>query len=239
MLSAWWRGDFPITQPYGCTDFASEGYNPNHPECPYFHEGIDIGLPCGTVLFSGVNGTIVNIGANGYGPYALTIRSGNYDIWLGHLQAAYLNLNDNVRVGNPVGESDNLGFSTGCHLHFEVRPAGAPYRSSVDPLPWLGTGIPGPLALGVPPLPWSYTYGRSSMDAFKQGVREVLDEGTGQGQTSWADTNKAQLATSQQAINDLSALADAVAKLAPLITGVTPAQLAAVLDAAAAKLRTL
>ena len=26
----------------------------------------------------------------------------------------------------------------GCHLHFEVRPAGGDYTSAVDPLPLLG-----------------------------------------------------------------------------------------------------
>src|SRR5881397_3763553 len=34
--SQWWHGYYRVTQDYGCTDFAGEGFNPFHPECAYF-----------------------------------------------------------------------------------------------------------------------------------------------------------------------------------------------------------
>lgn len=133
MQSRWYQGDWPVTQPYGCTDFAGEGYNPNHPECPYFHEGIDLGLPYGQIVFAGLDCECVLIGAYGYGEHAVVVRVANWDVWLGHGFQNYVNVGDQISAGMPLMAVNSEGFSTGDHLHFEVRPAGAPYRSSVDP----------------------------------------------------------------------------------------------------------
>lgn len=152
MQSPWWAGDYPITQAYGCTNYAAEGPSYNHPECPYFHDGIDIGMPCGTVIISQINGTVVQVGVGGGGPYALIIRSGNWDFWLLHLEAAYVSQGQQVHPGMALGLSGTMGFSTGCHLHFEVTTAGGGYRASVNPFPFLGA--PGGQGQGVPLSPY-------------------------------------------------------------------------------------
>src|SRR6267142_1386004 len=64
--SAWWHGRYALTQAYGCSDFAGEGHNPLHPECPYFHEGEDYGLPMRTPIYAGYDVYASEIDAPGY-----------------------------------------------------------------------------------------------------------------------------------------------------------------------------
>lgn len=137
MQSPWWVGDFPISQGYGCTDFNGEPFNPNHPECPHWHDGIDIAIPCGRFVIAAMAGTVVQVGVYGGGPYALVLDVGGWWVWLLHLQASYISVGDQFGPGMVLGEIGTLGFSTGCHLHFQVTPAGTGYFSSVDPSPWL------------------------------------------------------------------------------------------------------
>jgi murein DD-endopeptidase MepM/ murein hydrolase activator NlpD len=136
--SAWWNGTYPITQPYGCTDFAEEGHSPAHPECAYFHEGIDFGLPCGTPIYAPVNCQIMELDPPGYGPpgnsAALAVRINNVQtIWLYHMADYAVTRGQYVNKGALLGHSGTRGYSTGCHIHFEARPVGAGYRTSFDP----------------------------------------------------------------------------------------------------------
>ncbi len=149
MRSAWWLGDSPVTQAYGCTGYLAEGPSPFHPECPAFHDGIDIGLDCGQPVLSAASGVVRQVGINGGGPFALIINIGDWDVWLLHLQAAFVAVGEQVLPGMELGQVGNLGFSTGCHLHFEITTAGGGYRNSVDPLPFLP--VQRPLAGGAYP----------------------------------------------------------------------------------------
>ena len=153
MRSAWWDGDYPITQGYGCTEFTGEPFNPNHPECPHFHDGIDIGLPCGRFVLAAMVGRVIQVGVYGGGPYALILDVGSWWVWLLHLQANWVNVGDSFGPGQVLGEVGTLGFSTGCHLHFEVTPSGGRYFDSVDSSPWLTSGkSPGCAMLPLIPL---------------------------------------------------------------------------------------
>lgn len=135
--SKWWDARYNVTQDYGCTDFASEGHNPFHPECAYFHEGIDFGMPCGTPIYAGVSCAVLAIDPPGYGPAgnsaAIAIQVGRHTLWLYHMHDYAVKVNQFLPTGTLIGHSGTRGYSTGCHLHFEVRPNGAPYRHSVDP----------------------------------------------------------------------------------------------------------
>jgi Peptidase family M23 len=154
MQSAWWVGDYPISQGYGCTSYLAEGPSPFHPECPAFHDGIDIAIPCGRFVVCQVNGSVRQVGVNGGGPFALVISAGNWDVWLLHLQAAYVGVGDFVGPGQVLGEVGDLGFSTGCHLHFEVTTAGGGYRDSVDPSPFLQAAAEAQQVVPLPSFPW-------------------------------------------------------------------------------------
>lgn len=53
-------------------------------------------------------------------------------------------------------------------------------------------------------------YDMADEDDLKNAMRAVLNEGTGDGQTSWAGTSKATLGTAQRLVNDVAALSDKV-----------------------------
>lgn len=153
MQSNWWDGDYPITQGYGCTSYEGEPFNPNHPECPHFHDGMDIGLPCGRFVFAAQPGRVVAVGVYGGGPYALIVAVGEWWVWLFHLQANWVNQGDTFGPKQVLGEVGNLGFSTGCHLHFEVTPPNSGYFDSIDPSFMLaGTGQGGCALAPLAPL---------------------------------------------------------------------------------------
>lgn len=61
----------------------------------------------------------------------------------GHLLKPYVQKGDKVWEGKRIGLTDNTGFSSGPHLHFEFRPKGISsdngYAGAVDPLPYLKT----------------------------------------------------------------------------------------------------
>ncbi len=160
MRSPWFDGDWADTQSYGCTDFLEEGPNPHHPECEAFHDGIDLALDCGTAVYCPLEATCVQVGVNGGGPFALILDVGGWWVWLLHLEDAYVQPGQQVPAGALVGRSGTLGLSTGCHLHFEVTPAGGGYRDSVDPSGWLSSPLAALSAAVLPP--W---WGLSSLPA--------------------------------------------------------------------------
>lgn len=141
--SQWWHGFYAITQNYGCTDFAPEGHNPFHPECEWFHEGIDFALPMRTPIYAGYEIYIWAKDVPGYlGGNALQICVGpgptcDHDVWLYHMDEVVVAQGKVYPKGTLIGYSGMKGQVTGPHLHFEVRPHGAAYRHSIDPMPWV------------------------------------------------------------------------------------------------------
>lgn len=120
-----WPLDGPITQGFGCTDLLGEPYEPL---CPtrHTHTGIDIAPPCGTVIHAGDSGIIalVNYGyGGGYGNYIVMIHGNGFSTLYAHQQAftQAWRQGDVVQRGQPIGYEGSTGFSTGCHLHFEIR----------------------------------------------------------------------------------------------------------------------
>ena len=99
-----------------------------------FHHGIDIDMPRGTAVRSAVNGVVVK-GTLGqaYGAHAFIIRTAQYDIVLGHVGKVFVADGQQVKPGQVVAASDQLGAPDGPHLHFEVRPRGGGYQSALNP----------------------------------------------------------------------------------------------------------
>lgn len=98
------------------------------------HNGIDIPGPVGTPIYAtadGVIGRAQRLG--GYGNY-VEIEHGNaIQTRYGHLSAIAVASGQRVRRGDIVGYMGSTGRSTGSHLHYEVRIAGAP----VNPVPFV------------------------------------------------------------------------------------------------------
>lgn len=105
----------------------------------HFHTGIDLAVPTGTPVRSAEDGQVEvsqtmvdNHGLiMGYGHYIKVDAAGNRQEFYGHLQSMLVTVGQSVRLGQVIGFSDTSGWSTGPHLHFEVRVNGNP----IDPAP--------------------------------------------------------------------------------------------------------
>jgi murein DD-endopeptidase MepM/ murein hydrolase activator NlpD len=140
----WYAGDRRKMINYGCT--RAPYYDPD-PRCSDnrgFHHGLDMAMPCGTKLFAGFRGRVVNPASRGslgaaYGAKGFRLRNHHkgVDVVIGHARRVYVQPGDRVRRGQLIARASDLGAPDGCHLHFEVRRIGSGYRSAIRPHPYL------------------------------------------------------------------------------------------------------
>lgn len=102
-----------------------------------FHPGLDIGAPEGTPIYAAASGTVVlmqsEAESGGYGNYTCIDHGGGLSTCYAHQSSFATSLGASVNQGELIGYVGNTGFSTGPHLHFEVRVNGEPQ----DPLGYL------------------------------------------------------------------------------------------------------
>ena len=126
-----------ITQGFGCSTFYLEVYDPG---CPYphkIHTGIDIAGPYGTPIVAADTGVAyLYPGSIGYGNLLVIIHGNGYSTYYGHTSqyAPGLYSGEIVPRGTTVAFEGSTGWSTGPHLHFEIRVGGV-YK---NPCIWLG-----------------------------------------------------------------------------------------------------
>jgi murein DD-endopeptidase MepM/ murein hydrolase activator NlpD len=102
------------------------------------HTGIDIGGPNRGPIHAADGGTVIWAGwKGGYGKAVMInhgSRNGHNMVTLyGHMSALAVSVGQAVSKGQVIGYEGSTGYSTGPHLHFEVRVDGAP----VNPLGYL------------------------------------------------------------------------------------------------------
>ena len=98
------------------------------------HKGIDIGAGYGATVVAAADGVVVAAGGQtGYGNAVVIDHGGGLATLCGHLSRISVAAGQHVRAGQTVGAVGNSGYSTGPHLHFEVRVQGTP----VDPMRYL------------------------------------------------------------------------------------------------------
>jgi murein DD-endopeptidase MepM/ murein hydrolase activator NlpD len=91
-----------------------------------FHTGIDLAAPTGTRVYTALSGRIEFAGWNrqGYG-YLVIVRGwDNRQYYYGHNSRLLVKRGQWVRQGQVISRVGSTGFSTGPHLHFEIRVAG-------------------------------------------------------------------------------------------------------------------
>ena len=116
-----WPINGTITSPFG-------------PRWGSFHPGIDIGAPTGTPIRAAAAGTVVMASPNGgYGNYTCISHGGGLSTCYAHQSSFATSSGASVGQGQVIGYVGSTGFSTGPHLHFEVRVNGVPQ----DPLNYL------------------------------------------------------------------------------------------------------
>lgn len=98
------------------------------------HDGLDFGAGTGTPIHAGADGVVVYAGPRGGYGNATVIDHGNSLATLyAHQSAIHVGVGQQVARNEVIGLVGSTGFSTGPHLHFEVRVQGTP----VDPMRYL------------------------------------------------------------------------------------------------------
>jgi len=98
------------------------------------HNGVDFRGSTGTPIMAAAGGTVVYAGPRGgYGNTAVIDHGNSLATLYAHQSAVYVTVGATVTAGQVIGAVGSTGFSTGPHLHFEVRLGGTP----VNPLGYL------------------------------------------------------------------------------------------------------
>lgn len=108
----------------------------------HFHTGVDIAGPENDPVLAADDGRVVEtvVGSSGYGNYVVIGHANGVTTLYGHLNQILVKPGDQIRQGDTLGLEGSTGYSTGPHVHFEVRLNGVP----VDPLNYLPAGPPSP-----------------------------------------------------------------------------------------------
>jgi murein DD-endopeptidase MepM/ murein hydrolase activator NlpD len=99
------------------------------------HNGIDMGCPMSTTLRAPADGVVEYEGRfSGYGNMLMLQCGQHMTLLFGHLKSFIAKKGQSVKRGQVIALTDNTGWSTGPHLHFEVRIDGTPK----NPMLYLG-----------------------------------------------------------------------------------------------------
>lgn len=99
-----------------------------------FHTGLDIAAPMGTQIVSAEDGVVVHVGwSGGYGNLVKVQHDNGSLTYYGHLSGFNCSVGQRVKRGQLIAYMGSTGYSTGPHLHFEVRFNG----QHTDPLNYL------------------------------------------------------------------------------------------------------
>lgn len=103
------------------------------------HNGIDMGGPRGTPIYSTGTGVISSAKVvSGYGKQVLIDHGFGYQTRYAHLDKIDVAVGQQVKRGEKIGELGNTGRSTGPHLHYEVIYMNRP----VDPINYFSRDMP-------------------------------------------------------------------------------------------------
>ncbi len=98
------------------------------------HTGIDMSGAAGEQIFASADGIVVYAEeASGYGNVVVVDHGNTFATLYAHMTADAVWVGLEVEEGDLLGYVGSTGFSTGPHLHYEVRINGQP----VDPMPYL------------------------------------------------------------------------------------------------------
>ncbi len=122
--------DFPLKSGYSLTSHFGEARSYEH------HPGIDLAVPTGTPIYAAQSGKVVTAGwYGGYGNAVVIYHGNGLTSVYGHNSQVLVNSGDYVERGQLIAKAGSTGWSTGSHLHFEVRNASG---SPISPGPYIG-----------------------------------------------------------------------------------------------------
>lgn len=100
------------------------------------HKGMDIVAKKGTPIYAAASGTVIFASSDnsGYGRYIIIDHGNGINTLYGHCSELFVNVGDTVSEGEHIAAVGCTGYSTGDHLHFEVRKNG----TKVNPVAYIG-----------------------------------------------------------------------------------------------------
>lgn len=106
------------------------------------HKGVDLAAPTGTPVYATADG-IVGLArwGRGYGLYIKIDHGAELETRYAHLSRLAVAAGDRVEKGEVIGYVGSTGWSTGPHLHYEVRVDGV----AVNPIHYMVTTKQDPL----------------------------------------------------------------------------------------------
>lgn len=117
------KGSYRISSSYG-------------PRWGTTHGGLDMAAPFGTPIFAVADGVVLEpVGMNGYGNVAvIELADGTITLYA-HSSKLLVEPGERIKAGQLIALVGSTGFSTGNHLHLEVRES---LRGpQIEPVSWL------------------------------------------------------------------------------------------------------
>lgn len=111
-----------VTSPYGYRIHPVKGYWS-------LHTGIDLRATKGTSIFAAKAGTVVtSVYSSSWGNYVIISHGGGYTSLYAHMTTRKVKVGDTVKQGQIIGTVGSTGWSTGAHLHYELRKNNKSYN---------------------------------------------------------------------------------------------------------------
>lgn len=99
-----------------------------------FHTGLDLKATLNTDVVASASGTVIYAGnRGGYGKCVIIDHGGGYSTLYAHNNAILVSVGQSVQKGQVISKAGTTGYSTGVHLHFEVRMNG----KHTNPYPYI------------------------------------------------------------------------------------------------------
>lgn len=99
-----------------------------------FHTGVDLKATLNTDIVAAASGTVIYAGnRGGYGKCVIINHGGGYSTLYAHNNAILVSVGQSVQKGQVISKAGTTGYSTGVHLHFEVRING----KHTNPTPYI------------------------------------------------------------------------------------------------------
>lgn len=118
-------GYYTITSPFGYRV---------HPifKTKKLHTGVDIGAAYGSSVHAAHSGVVIMAGwYGGYGQVVIIDHGGGISTLYAHNSLLLVSKGQKVETGQVISKVGSTGYSTGAHLHFEVRVNGTPTNPMV------------------------------------------------------------------------------------------------------------